>query len=72
LYFHTVIPQKSAKALTTKIIEVNPYPWVKVIDEGKREIEQEFIKNSYSRALTEKTPFLQGSNPLKAYLYKLW
>lgn len=67
-----VVPQKSAKALTTKIIEVEPYPWVKVIDEGKHKIEQEFIKNSCSRALTEKTPFLQGSNSLKSHLSMLW
>lgn len=67
-----VIPQKSTKALTTKLIEVKPYKWVEIIDEGKHEIEQEFIKNSYSRALTEKTPFLQGSNSLKSYLSMLW
>lgn len=67
-----VIPQKSAKALTAKIIEVEPYPWIKVIDEGKKQIEQELLKNSLPGVLTEKTPILQGSNSLKTHLYKLW
>jgi len=53
-------PQKSAKALTAKLIEVNPYPWVKVIDEGKRKIEQEYMKNALSGALTKNRPFYRG------------
>ncbi len=67
-----VVPQKSAKALTAKIIEVKPYKWVQIIDEGKRKIEQELFKNSLSGALTEKTPILQGSSTVKSDLYKLW
>lgn len=67
-----VVPQKSTKALTTKIIEIEPYPWVQAIDEGKRKIEQELIKNSLSGALTKNSPILQGSNSLKSHLYKLW
>lgn len=67
-----VIPQKSTKALTTKLIEVEPYKWVQVIDEGKRKIEQELFKNSISGDLTKNSPILQGSNSLKSHLYKLW
>ncbi len=70
---HTiVVPQKSNRALTTKIIEVEPYPWIEVIDKGKRRIEQEWLKNSQSRALTKNSPILQGSNSLKSHLMKLW
>ena len=64
--------QKSTKALTTKLIEVKPYKWVQVIDEGKRQIEQELMKNALSGALTKNSPILQGSNSLKSHLYKLW
>lgn len=67
-----VVPQKSAKALTIKLIEVKPYKWVQIIDEGKRKIEQELMKNALPGALTEKMPILQGSNTLKSHLYKLW
>ncbi len=67
-----VIPQKSTKALTTKLIEVKPYKWIEIIDEGKRRIEQELFKNSLSGALTRNSPILQGSNSLKTHLYKLW
>ena len=67
-----VVPQKSAKALTAKLIEVKPYKWIQTIDEGKRQIEQELMGNALSRDLTEKTPFLQGSSTLKSHLYKLW
>ena len=67
-----VVPQKSTKALTTKLIEVEPYKWIQVIDEGKRQIEQELFKNSLSGALTKNSPILQGSNSLKSHLYKLW
>ncbi len=55
-----VIPQKSTKALTTKIIEVKPYKWIQVIDEGKRQIEQELLKNSLSGTLTKNHPFYRG------------
>ena len=67
-----VVPQKSAKALTTKLIEVKPYKWIEIIDEGKRKIEQELFKNSLSGALTKNSPILRGSNSLKSHLYKLW
>lgn len=67
-----VIPQKSTKALTTKLIEVKPYKWIEIIDDGKRQIEQELFKNSLSGALTKNSPILQESNSLKSHLYKLW
>lgn len=67
-----VVPHKSTKALTTKLIEVEPYKWIQVIDEGKRKIEQELFKNSISGDLTKNSPILQGSNSLKSHLYKLW
>lgn len=67
-----IVPQKSARALTNKIIEVEPYPWIQVIDEGKHKIEHEFAKNSLSTALTKNSPILQGSNSLKSHLHKLW
>lgn len=51
-----VVPQKSTKSLTIKIIEVKPYKWVQVIDEGKRKIEQELFKNFLSGAFTKKSP----------------
>lgn len=38
-----VVPQKSAKALTTKLIEVKPYKWIEIIDKGKKQIEEEFL-----------------------------
>ncbi len=55
-----VVPQKSAKALTAKLIEVKPYKWIQTIDEGKRQIEQELMENALSRDLTEKRPFYRG------------
>ncbi len=64
--------KKSAKALTAKIIEVEPYKWVQVIDEGKHKIEQGLMKNALSGVLTKNSPILQGSNSLKSHLYKLW
>lgn len=67
-----VVPQKSTKAITAKIIEVKPYEWIEVIDKGKRQIEEEFFKNAKSGDRTRKTPILQGPNSLKSYLYKLW
>ena len=66
------VPQKSTKALTTKLIEVKPYKWIEIIDDGKRQIEQELFKNSLSGALTKNSPILQESNSLKSHLYKLW
>ena len=67
-----IVPQKSARALTNKIIEVEPYSWIQVIDEGKHKIEHEFARDSLSTALTKNSPILQGSNSLKSHLYKLW
>lgn len=67
-----VVPQKSAKAITAKIIEVKPYKWIEVIDKGKRQIEEEFFKNDKSGCITEKSPFLQGSSTLKSHLFQLW
>ena len=67
-----VIPQKSTKALTTKLIEVRPYKWIEIIDEGKRKIEQELMKNAKSGCITKNSPILQGSNSLRSHLYKLW
>ena len=52
-----------AKALTTKLIEVKPYKWVQVIDEGKRQIEQELMKNTKSGCITEKSPLYRGRVP---------
>lgn len=58
------LPQKSAKALTAKIIEVKPYEWVQVIDEGKRKIEQELMKKCLiSGALTKNRPFYRVQVP---------
>ena len=67
-----VVPQKSTKALTTKLIEVKPYKWIEIIDKGKRQIEEEFFKNAESGDRTRKTPFLQGSSTLKPHLFQLW
>lgn len=67
-----VIPQKSTKALTTKLIEVRPYKWIEIIDKGKRQIEEEFFKNAESGDRTRKSPFLQGSSTLKSHLFQLW
>ena len=67
-----VIPQKSFKARTVKLIEVEPYKWVEVIDKGKKQIEEEFFKNTKSGGRTAKTPFLQGSSTLKTHLFQLW
>lgn len=67
-----VVPQKSAKAITAKIIEVKPYKWIQVIDKGKRQIEEEFFKSAESGGRTRKTPFLQGSSTLKSHLFQLW
>ena len=60
-----IIPQKSAKAITAKTIEVKPYKWVDLIDKGKKQIEEELFKNAKSGCITEKSPFLQGSSILK-------
>lgn len=38
---------KAINALTAKLIEVEPYKWIQVIDEGKRKIEQELMKMPY-------------------------
>lgn len=67
-----VIPQKSTKVITAKIIEVKPYEWIEIIDKGKRQIEEEFFKNAESGDRTRKTPFLQGSSTLKSHLFQLW
>ena len=67
-----VIPQKSARARTAKLIEVKPYKWIEIIDKGKRQIEEEFFKNAESGDRTRKTPFLQGSSTLKPHLFQLW
>ena len=67
-----VTPQKSLKARTAKLIEVEPYKWIEVIDKGKRQIEEEFFKNAKSGDRTRKTPFLQGSSTLKSHLFQLW
>lgn len=60
-----VVPQKSTKAITAKIIEVEPHKWIQVIDNGKRKVEEEFLKNAKSGCITEKSPLLQGASTLK-------
>ena len=61
-----VIPQKSVRARTAKLIEVRPYKWIEIIDKGKRQIEEEFFKTTKSRTLIKKSPILQRSNSLKS------
>lgn len=45
-----VVPQKTAKAITAKIIEVKPYKWVEVIDNNKKatKSKQKFCHCSWS------------------------
>lgn len=61
-HYHSI---KSAKDITAKIIEVKPYKWIEVIDNQKRKVEEEFLKNAESGCITEKIALFTGVKYLK-------